>query len=157
MIIYYIIAGRGPGPCRYPVPAFRVQAPRGTLCCRQGRPRSRSLPIFSRSFSHLFFNAFLDWIFIEFPSNLASSWLPKLKNFDEKSMPRCLPKLRSIFDWFLLFFHEILLPTSTCAAFTIIVFPKENEVFSWNHLSKFYRCWTSFWCQLGIILLPKIH
>ena len=33
-----------------------------------------------------------------FPPNLAPSWLPNFKKIDEKSIPRCLPKLRSIFD-----------------------------------------------------------
>ena len=38
------------------------------------------------------------------PPNLAPFWPPKSKKIDENSMSRCFPKLRSIFDRFLMDF-----------------------------------------------------
>ena len=42
------------------------------------------------------------------PPSLAPCWPPKSKKINENSMSRCFPKLRSIFDWFLLDFWSLL-------------------------------------------------
>ena len=45
-----------------------------------------------------FFSSVFNSIFCAiFPPNLVPSWLPESKKIDEKSIPKCLPKFRSIF------------------------------------------------------------
>ena len=82
-----------------------------------------------------------------FLSNLTPSWPPKSKKINEKSMPRCLPKLSWIFDRFVIDLWSMFLPTSTCATFQIIVFPMEKRSFFMKSLFEVLS-------MLNFILMP---
>ena len=76
-----------------------------------------------------FFETLLDRFLSLFLPSLAPFWFPNSKTIGEKSMPRCLPKLRSISYRFLIDFRSIFLLTSTCAILPILVFPKGKRGF----------------------------
>ena len=74
-----------------------------TFACFFG-PRCRPLPIFSLFFRICFSMPFwIDFVSI-FDPILAPTWPPKSTKIHEKSMPRCLPKMTSFFDRFLIDF-----------------------------------------------------